>query len=382
MIIKGRCRGNGVQLAAYLLDIEWNERAEWIAGYGSAIPSNLKLSLLEMSLSSEITGRSKRGLYHCQLSPRIDEAEVMTIEQKLRMIEILTKNLGMPENVKWQMTEQEKDGRIHFHLAYERYNHETRTMWDDQNNYAKHNSASREMEKEFGWKLTYEKTNRLDRGIKDFIWDTWHKDDDPIRFIKEMEKAGLEVTQGIDRRPFQIVDLHGTEFDLTRQIDGVTQKEVSQRLNEIRKTLRTTPEACKSHREEAQRLQALANEKIKESDKTNELSDSQDLANSMINSAKLNKEINKEAFEKVSYNLKFTQELVQSPALLQDLNLKNKSDKNLKLSDNEDRSIKQRQEYLDRLEENEKKLRQAMQNGREQTQKNRESDLSRDSYDY
>jgi hypothetical protein len=273
MIITGRCRGNGAALADYLMDNKENAYANLVAISGTTNPSNLKLSLIEMSLTSELSGKSSRGIYHAQLSPRIGEALEMDIKQKVRMVEIFIEKMGMPSNTKWALVEQQKDGRLHFHLALQRYDFDTRTMWKHAGNYDKHKAASREMELEFDWKLTYQETNKLDRSVKNHVWDLWHKDGDTASFVKAMEKSGFEVTQGIDRRPYEFVDLHGTKFDLARQLDGVTQKDVAERLNPIRSELRETSIACHERREIAQKEKQLENQ----SDNLREMSDSQDL---------------------------------------------------------------------------------------------------------
>lgn len=273
MIIKGGCRGNGAALANYLMDNKDNSRADVFAISGTATLNNLKLSLIEMSLTSEFSGKTSKGLYHAQLSPRIEEALDMSAGDKLRMVEIFIEKMGMPKDTKWALVEQEKDDRIHFHLALERYNHDTRTMWKDDKNYKKHEAAARQMELEFGWELTYKKTDRLDKDIKNHIWDLWHKDGDATSFVAAMAKHGFEVTQGIGRRPYQFVDLHGTEFDLARQLDWVKQGEVAERLNPIRKELRETPIVCHERRAEAQKQERLE----KQSDNLHEMSDSQDL---------------------------------------------------------------------------------------------------------
>lgn len=273
MIITGRCRGNGAALANYLMDNKENAYANVFAISGTAILSNLKLSLIEMSLTSEFSGKTSKGIYHAQLSPRIEEALDMSPDDKFRMVEIFVEKMKMPKDTKWALVEQEKDGRIHFHLALERYNHKTGNMWDDDKNYKKHEAAARQMELEFGWELTYKKTDRLDKDIKNHIWDLWHKDGDAASFVQAMSKHGFEVTQGISKRPYEFVDLHGTKFDLARQIDGVKQGEVAERLNPIRKELRETPVACHERREEAKKQERL--EKVTETSR--EMSDSQDL---------------------------------------------------------------------------------------------------------
>ncbi|MCE6993195.1 hypothetical protein, partial [Dyadobacter sp. CY323] len=63
MVIKGRSRGNGVQLADYLLGKKENDQVQLLEVRGTSRPKDLKKSLLEMSLTSELT-KGIHGLYH------------------------------------------------------------------------------------------------------------------------------------------------------------------------------------------------------------------------------------------------------------------------------------------------------------------------------
>lgn len=304
MIIKGRCRGNGIQLANYLLHSTENDRAEVLAIIGTATPHDLKRSLLEMSLTSEMTGRTDAGLYHTQISPRDHEAAVMTLEQKLRAVEILAEHLGL-QGQKCVIVEHKKDGRMHLHAAWERYDHNTGTMWDDEQNYARHTAAARAMEIEFGQQLTHEKKNHLDQTIKAHILNLWNDHQDPTDFIKAMDKAGFEVTQGIDKRPYQIVDQYGTVHDLTRQLKGVRQADVSERLHAVRRDLRKTPKASQESRRDQQHTVEPEQLAKCQSDNLRELSDSQDMAEAMINLYKQKVEPEKEKSKSYSYSFTF-----------------------------------------------------------------------------
>lgn len=306
MIIKGRCRGNGSQLGRYLLNTLDNDRAEFLTMQG-ATSNDPRRALLEMSLTSEITGRTDAGLYHMQLSPRASEAD-MTFEEKTRSIEITAKTMGL-DGHRWALFEHEKDGRTHLHLVFERYDHETGRMWSDTNNYEKHQQAARQMEIEFGWQLTHEKKNVLDRDIKAHITDLWHESDNGREFVQAMHKAGFEVTQGMDKRPYQIIDQYGTVHDLTRQLQGIKQRDVSEYLNSIRRELRPTAEASHDRRQEHDRPHPAP----VQSDNLRELSDSQDRMTALkINYKQAVKEKEKQP-QTISYNFKIQQTYRQPP---------------------------------------------------------------------
>lgn len=365
MIVKGRCRGNGAQLAAYLLNTQENDRAEFLAVQG-ATSNDPRRALLEMSLSSELTGRTKNGLYHCQLSPRESEAADMTHEQKMRSVEIMAERLGM-EGHKWALFEHEKEGRTHLHLVFERYNHETGRMWDDNKNYAKHQTAARQMEIEFGWQLTHEHKNHLDKDVKDHITDLWIESDNGAGFVQSMHKAGFEVTQGIDKRPYQVVDQYGTVHDLTRQLQGFKQADVSQYLNGIRSDLRPTAEATQDRRREYERGQPVP----EQSDETREVSDSQDRAEAL--KAHYKEQVKQEKEPPKSYSYSFKAE--QPPTLPRQPEQKTPSDNSQDLSDVQDQAAAMlkayRQKQTDR-QERQRREKEAKQQAAELTKKQRE----------
>jgi hypothetical protein len=341
MIVKGRCRGNGAQLANYLLNDRDNDRAEILAMSG-VTSNDPRRCLLEMSLTSELSGRTNEGLYHTQLSPRPDEAAAMTFEQKQRAVEIMAVNLGM-EGHKWALFEHEKDGRAHLHLVFERYNHDTKRMWSDDRNYEKHQLAARQMEREFQWEITHEKKNHLDQDVKYHITELWNLSRDARDFVQTMHKAGFEVTQGIDRRPYQIVDQYGTVHDLTRQLQGVKQRDVSNYLNEIRQELRPTADSSQDRREQHQ--QRPQEPEVKQSDKTWDLSESQTVMQGMKLHYKQTVKEKEQPALSYSYSFKIQQTLpqnrpepAQAPALPREPEQKTQSDKTPEISESQDKA--------------------------------------------
>ncbi|KAA9340344.1 relaxase/mobilization nuclease domain-containing protein [Larkinella humicola] len=348
MIVKGRCRGNGPQLANYLLKSPDNDRSQVIAILGTATPHSLRKSLLEMSLTSEIKGNTKAGLYHAQISPRDHEAATMTTEQKLRAVEILAEHLGL-KGQKCAIVEHEKDGRIHLHATWERYNHKTGNMWKDDDNYAKHKTAARQMELEFGHELTHEKSTHLDKYAKAYISNIWENSPDAASFKKALlEKAGFELVQGIDRRPFKIIDQFGKLHDLSRQLKGIKQAQVSDRLNPIRKELRTETAAVKSPIKQ-QVKEALRRNKRRETttvpkldfDKIREMSDSQDLMVKMKNAYKERNEPKDDPPKTYSYSFK----IQHPPSLPYKPEPEIQSDKKQELSDRQELAVAMIKQY-------------------------------------
>lgn len=153
MVIKGRSRTNGAQLADYLENSKGNDRAQILDVRGTAQPDDLRRSLLEMSLSSELTKRGNKGLYHAQINPAIGEDQPMTPADWLRAADILEESLGYAGQ-KRAIVLHEKNGRTHGHIVWERYDHNTGKLRSDSHNFKKHDQARAQIEQEFGHERT------------------------------------------------------------------------------------------------------------------------------------------------------------------------------------------------------------------------------------
>ena len=259
MIIKGKCRGNGGQLANYLLS-DKNDKAEILEITGTTNPNNLERSLVEMALSA-IATKSNAGLYHAQISPDPKEP-ALDKEAWLKAVEILAKELGLEEQRR-AVVLHEKDGRTHAHVVFERYQegkgkNGQGILWSDDKNYSKHEKASREIEQVLGHERTPQKSdvkenqNRSNLDVKKELTELWHKHEDPETFIAEAKKLGYTIAQGEDRRPFKVLTPEGKNLDLVRQLEKVKTKDVAERLNPIRNTLQTEKEALQERESQAQ----------------------------------------------------------------------------------------------------------------------------------
>jgi hypothetical protein len=302
MVIKGRSRSNGAQLAEYLLQSKENDRAYVLDIRGTANDNNLKKSLLEMSLSSELTKRGKLGLYHAQVNPAIGEDQPMSAEDWLKAADILEENLGLAGQ-KRAIVLHEKNGRLHGHVVWERYDHDTGKLRADGKNYEKHDKARAEIERTLGHELTPQKAQR-ELTDKERLMQLWQDHPDGREFIVAAEREGYQVAQGNDRRPFRVVTPDGQSLDLTRQLDGIKTKEVRDKLQPIRDDIPTEAEALKMIKAEREPEQ-------QQSDNLDELSDWQDLAMGMINRFK-----DKEKNQKFSYSFTVSQTLNYSYDML------------------------------------------------------------------
>jgi len=378
-VVKGRSRGNGSQLANYLLQNKENDSVQVLDIRGTSHPQDLKKSLLEMSLSSELT-KGKHGLYHLQFNPAIGEDQTMTPEDWLTAADILDKHLEL-DGHKRAIVLHEKNGRIHAHISWERYDYETGKLWDDGLNYRKHDQAREEIERVLGHERTRQQEKEQDpqelkkSDYKRELSDFWEQATDGESFAKEAEKAGYQIAIGDDRRPWRIITPEGESLDLVRQLETAKTKDVRERLQPIRDQLQTEAEALEEMREAAKQKE---NEKQRETaqqpDKKRELSESQDLAAQMIFKVREAKQAEPEPKKSYGYSFNFT----QPPA---PKNEPEKQPDKDRVSDSQDKAVELLEQYRQKQAERERqqeerarKQREAQEAAKEQTEKLEQDD--------
>lgn len=229
MVIRGKTRGNGSQLANYLLTKGDNEIVNVLDIQGTAHPDNLQKSLLEMSLTSELT-KSDKGLYHAQINPAIGEDSKMQPSDWLKAAKILEKELGL-EGQKRAIVLHEKKGRVHAHVVWERYDHAKGIMISDSFSRLAQDRARKSMEISFEQNQTPHR-NIQKAKIKEELSDLWATSKGGEHFIALAKTKGYSI--GIGReRPYVVFDDTGRSFDLVKQIRGVKTKDVRDRFKGI-----------------------------------------------------------------------------------------------------------------------------------------------------
>lgn len=229
MVIKGRSRTNGSQLASYLLTKGQNESIQIldVDGRGATNDNLFRQTLLSMSLTSELS-KGNKGLYHAQVNPAYGEDKNMAVEDWVAAADILGKELKL-EDHRRVIVLHTKQGRTHAHVVWERYNSQTGKLVSDSFSYKAHDRARAEMEKVFSHERTPVK-NQKQTEIKKVLTQLWRKSPTGRDFIDAARKEGFQVARGELRRPFMVVDDEGRSFDLVRQLDQVRTKEVRARL--------------------------------------------------------------------------------------------------------------------------------------------------------
>lgn len=229
MVIRGKTRGNGKQLAKYLLTKGDNEVVSVLEIRGTANPDNLHKSLLEMSLTSELT-KSDKGLYHAQINPAYGEDRKMETSDWMKAAQIMEKELGL-ENQKRAIILHEKKGRVHAHIVWERYDHQKGVMISDSFSRLAQDRARKSMELSFEQKPTPHR-NTQKAVIKEELSALWANARSGEHFIALANAQGYFI--GIGReRPYVVFDETGRSFDLARQLKGVKTKDIKTRFQDI-----------------------------------------------------------------------------------------------------------------------------------------------------
>jgi len=231
VVIKGGIRGNGGQLANYLSALGDNEKVAIFDIRGTLQSRDLKASLLEMALSVELSRRTSKGLYHTVINPAPEESYRMNAADWFKVADILEQETGFTGQ-KRVIVLHEKNNRIHAHVVWERYSHDTGRIIPNKHSRRAQNRARQRMEQELDLTRTPEKNGRRPE-LRRIITDLWHKTADGPGFIKALAEKGITVAKGQTQRRFRVVDSNGTGFDLVKQIDGMRTKDVRDRLAEL-----------------------------------------------------------------------------------------------------------------------------------------------------
>ena len=229
MVIRGRTRGGGVQLAKYLLAQGENEHIAIldVDGRDNANDNQLRMALYGMSVTSELT-KSDKGLYHAQINPAYGDDRQMSPDDWLKAADMLSEELGLAEQRRVIVLHTKK-GRTHGHVVWERYDHEKKKMISDSFSRLAQDRARLAMEQVFEQTPTPHRNEKRPE-MKQFLSDLWKKVPTGAEFVKSAKKFGYAIAAGVQRRPFMVVDDTGRSFDLVRQLDGVKTKEVRERL--------------------------------------------------------------------------------------------------------------------------------------------------------
>lgn len=197
---------------------------------GTTQQGDLRQSLLEMSLTSELT-KSDKGLYHVQICPAYGEDRKMTDADWIKAVDIMELETGYTGQ-KRAIVMHEKNGKVHAHVVWERYDHDKGIMIPNKFSRLAQDRARIQMEKEFEHIRTPER-NKHRPEMKQYLTDIWQQTKDAGEFMQTIGDKGYVIAAGM-QRPYMVIDNTGRSFDLVRQLDGVKTREVRERFKATR----------------------------------------------------------------------------------------------------------------------------------------------------
>jgi len=225
MIITGKARQNGSQLGAYLVNKGENENITPLEIRGSTA-RNVADAVYDFSLMTELTKRGRQGIYHATISPEIGEDAKFGAEDWLHCADVLEKKLGLTGQNRVVVKHEKigKDGQLrqHLHVVWQREKEGKLVRMS--HNYRQHDSARRDLETEYGHKLT--KQPQL---IKEQLTKIWETARDGRAFMQKAKEAGYLVTKSM-KRAYTVIDQRGEKMDLVRQLIGSKTETVREKL--------------------------------------------------------------------------------------------------------------------------------------------------------
>lgn len=232
MIVKGRPRRDGLQLAAYLLKTGKNELAETVDLIG-VVGSNLYEALNEMDALA-LACNGKLGLYHASINP--DPAQrPLTEAEEARAVEILAEELGFAGQPR-AVVAHVYEGRRHLHIVFSRVDQERGRLISSSHNFRKHEAAAARISAELG--LQHQPGPHIggpaaddprpdedeqqqagrsgDSAISayEIIRAAWRSTGSAAGFVAAARAAGYELAQG--RRGLGLLDAAGQFYLLAR----------------------------------------------------------------------------------------------------------------------------------------------------------------------
>lgn len=246
MILKAKERGDGGQLARYLLAMRDNEHVELheVSGF---VSDELLEAFHEADAIAKGT-RCKNYLFSMSLNP--PEGAYVETEVFEKTADLIGKKLGL-DNQPRAIVFHEKDGRRHAHVVWLRIDTEKMRAINMPHYKTKLRDVSRELYLEHGWDMprglqdrslrdplnfTREEWQQAKRAgvdpreIKTALQQCWATSDNRSSFQSALKERGFCLARG-DRRGFVAVDYRGEVYSLSRYV-GVKAKEIGARLGD------------------------------------------------------------------------------------------------------------------------------------------------------
>ncbi len=226
MVLRGGIRGNGKQLARYLVTQGENEHIEILEVNGRTHANSQYLydMLSDWQSLSELS-KSDKGLYHAVINPAYVEDKHTDWQ---RAADILAEQLGFNDQPR-AIVLHEKKGKLHGHVVWQRYDVANEKLVDNTYSRYAQDRARKVMEREFNHTPTAHRNPHRPE-LKIAMTELWKKTKTGKEFLAEVRKSGYMIAAGSGRNPYVVVDENGHSFNLPRYITGVNVKPIRERL--------------------------------------------------------------------------------------------------------------------------------------------------------
>jgi hypothetical protein len=253
MIPKGNQRAGGRQLATHLMNQYDNERVE-LAEIRGAVAPDLHGAFAEWRAEANAT-RCKQYLYSLSLNPDHRQGP-FTREHYYDFIERTEKGLGLAEQPR-AVIFHVKQGREHCHVVWSRIDLDKMKAVQLSHDRQKLRTVAQEFARDHGIELpkAMQKNRGKDRYKDRSRWENlaerqqyertgitkeqrmrdvraaWDRSDNATSLVRALEERGYLLARG-DRRGYVVVDRGGDIHSLSRQLAGITTKDIKERLKE------------------------------------------------------------------------------------------------------------------------------------------------------
>lgn len=281
MILKAKERGDGPQLARYLLAMRDNDHVELhdVRGFAS---DDLLGAFHEADAIASGT-RCRKHLFSMSLNPPAGEnVSIEAFEQAISQIE---EKLGL-ENQPRAIVFHEKDGRRHAHVVWSRIDPERMRALNMAHYKVKLRDVSQQLYRENGWEMprgledrslrdplnfTHAEWQQARRAgldpkqLKALFQKCWNQSDSGAAFQNALKERGFTLARG-DRRGFVAVDYRGEIYSLTR-LTGAKTKDVAARLGDPKKLPSTDEARAAMAAQMTERLQSFIKDAEREAER-------------------------------------------------------------------------------------------------------------------
>lgn len=288
MIVKGRSRSSGTQLAGYLIS-DKNDAVKVLDIRGTVAsslnPIGLRDALNEMDAVAGLV-RGDKSIFHVALNP--NDLDRMTHQDWQSLITKTEKALGF-EGQPRVVVQHTKDGKDHLHIAWSRVDTEKGKLIPDSFCNLKMVQAAREFELENGkirtpdrnknqraaalnrilkeeryevekdksagsfnksptdqrakekQRQVLERSEKPEKTVKRDIASAWHQSINGEEFKDKLERRGYRLIRG--RRGAVVMDDAGEIYSPARMIDGTKVKEINAKCADVIHDLPTEDQA-------------------------------------------------------------------------------------------------------------------------------------------